>query len=165
MYAIDFHWICLLLMWPWQRSNWSGGFILGSSSMDVSTLMMKIFQTKADSFCHFPSFKFETFCDLGDLENKIKVKLLTCKKRYYNCASWVEVSSLYLKSGRSRITEWSWANRFSLIFEYFFWNSKFVVIKKIIKRLIKRSFPMQKYFIIAFFSLVNTTTPHESMKH
>ena len=26
---IDFHWKCLLLLWPWQRLNWSGSCKLG----------------------------------------------------------------------------------------------------------------------------------------
>ena len=39
----------------------------------------------------------KTFYDHDDLENKRKVKLITCTKKSCDDASWVQVSSLYLK--------------------------------------------------------------------
>ena len=33
----------VLLLWPWQRSNWSGRCMQGSSSIDGSSVAIKIF--------------------------------------------------------------------------------------------------------------------------
>ena len=52
--------------------------MLGSSSIDVSTLLMKILQTKG-----------EIFCDQGDRQNMVKVKPMTRNERSSNYASWV----------------------------------------------------------------------------
>ena len=57
VHAIDFHWKCLLLLWPWQRSNWSGWCMLGSSSINVSTGGIKSSKPKDDSLCHLPKFQ------------------------------------------------------------------------------------------------------------
>ena len=72
------HWFdckCLLLLWPWQRSN-SSIWCMSRSSQDASTLVIKIFQTQKWQFV--PPSKvtnMKTFCDHGDLENKVNVKL------------------------------------------------------------------------------------------
>ena len=84
---IGFHWKCLLLLWPWQKSNWSGWCMFGSSSIDVSTLMLKIFQTQNMSVCGTFKNCVKIFYDPGDLENKAKVKLMTCNERFCHSAS------------------------------------------------------------------------------
>ena len=98
---VKFHWFTLkipLLLWPWQRSNWSGWWMLGNSSIGVFTLMMKIFKSQSWQFGTLTKFSnLKTFYDHGDLKNKVKVNLMTCNKRFCHYASWVEVSSLYLK--------------------------------------------------------------------
>ena len=79
--TIDFSGKCLLLLWPSQRSNRSGWCMLSRSSLDVFTLMIKIFQTQSWQFV--PPSKVtnvKNFYDPGNLVNKIKVKLMTCKK-------------------------------------------------------------------------------------
>ena len=43
---IDFYWKCLLLLWPWQRSNLYGWCMLTGSSIDVSTVMIRTFETQ-----------------------------------------------------------------------------------------------------------------------
>ena len=57
--------------------------------------MMKIFQTQSSQFVALSDMK--TFHDRGDLENKVKVQLMAHNKRSCLNASWVLVSSLYLK--------------------------------------------------------------------
>ena len=55
---IYFHWECLLLLWPWQSSNWFGWCMLGSSSIKISTWRIIIFQTQRWQFCAiFNSFR------------------------------------------------------------------------------------------------------------
>ena len=78
----DFHWKCLLLWWLWQRSNWSGWCVLGWSSIDVPALMIKIFEIQRWQF--MPTSKgpnVKTLYDPCDLENRVKIKLLTSNKR------------------------------------------------------------------------------------
>ena len=51
------YWKCPMLLWPWQRSNWSGWCVLGSSSKDVSSIKIKIFQIQRWQFV--PPSKFQ----------------------------------------------------------------------------------------------------------
>ena len=71
---IDFYRKCLLLLWPGQRSNWSELCLLGRLSLDLSAVMIKIFQTPKWQFVT-PSkvLNAKTFHDPGDFENKVKV--------------------------------------------------------------------------------------------
>ena len=81
-------WKCLLLLWPWQRSIWSGWCLLGSSSIDVSTCRLKIFQTQRWQFV--PLLKVsnvKTFNDRRELEKKVKFNPMTCNKRSCHYAS------------------------------------------------------------------------------
>ena len=67
------------VQWPWQRSNWSGWCLLGRSLLDVSTLMIKIFQTQRWQFVQTSNVaNVKTFCDFSDLENKVKVNKRSC---------------------------------------------------------------------------------------
>ena len=54
-------------------------YMFGSCSTDVSALVTKIIQTQRWHFVSLSSFKCENFCDL---ENKVKVRIMTCIKRY-----------------------------------------------------------------------------------
>ena len=77
----DFHWKCLLLLWPWKRSNRSGWCIRGNSSMNVSSIMIKIFQTQRWQFVPLPEVpNVKVFYDCGYLKNMVEVKFMTCKK-------------------------------------------------------------------------------------
>ena len=67
---------------------------LDTSSIDVCTLMIKNFQIQRWQLCHVTTFivsNVKTFCDCGELENEVKVKLKTCHKRSYFYGSWVEI--------------------------------------------------------------------------
>ena len=71
-----------------QRSNLSGWCRLTRSSTDVSLLEIKTFQIQRWQFVppsRVPNIK--TFYDPVDLENKVKVKLMTCSKRSCHYAS------------------------------------------------------------------------------
>ena len=66
----------LLMLWPWQRSNWSGWCMQQSSWRDISSVMIKIFQTRSWQFVppsKVPTVK--TFYDRGHLETKSGSKL------------------------------------------------------------------------------------------
>ena len=54
---IDFHWKCQLQLWPWQKSNWSGWYMMVSSSAEVSRLMVKSSWSKNDRLCHIQIFQ------------------------------------------------------------------------------------------------------------
>ena len=56
VHSIDFHWKCLLLLWPWQRSNLSGWCILDRNSINVSTCAIKFFQTQRWRFVPLSKF-------------------------------------------------------------------------------------------------------------
>ena len=66
-------------------------YMLGTSSIDVSTFIIKIFQTQKRHFMPLSKVSnVKTFCDHGDLENNLLVKFKACtlgKKK----------QSLYLK--------------------------------------------------------------------
>ena len=56
--------------------------MLDSSSVNVSALVIKISNPKNDSLCPFTKVSnMKTSYDCGDLENKVKIKLMTCNKR------------------------------------------------------------------------------------
>ena len=71
-----------LLLWVWQRSYWSGSCMFGSSLIDTSTLMIKIFHTQRWQCVPLWNVSnVKTFCDHGDLDNKVRVKLVTCNEK------------------------------------------------------------------------------------
>ena len=60
--------------------------------------MMKIFQTQIWQFVSLSNVSdVKTFYDPRDHENMVKVQLMTWNKMSTDNASWVQVSSLYLK--------------------------------------------------------------------
>ena len=68
---IDFYWKCLLLLWAWQKSNWSVWIMLGKSSVDVSTHMIKNFQTQRWQFVPLSKFQmWKLFMILVTLKTK-----------------------------------------------------------------------------------------------
>ena len=78
---IGFHWKYMLLLWPWQRSIWSGLCMLGSSPIGVSTFMMKIFQTQRQQFMPLSKVsKCENFDDHGNIENKVRSNICHATK-------------------------------------------------------------------------------------
>ena len=72
---IDFYWKFLLFLWPWQRSNWSCWCILGGSSIDVSTLLIKIFETQWQFMPPSKLPNVKTFYDHGDLKTRSRSNL------------------------------------------------------------------------------------------
>ena len=88
--SVDFNWKCLLLLWPWQRSNWLGWWMLTGSSSDVSTFKKKIFQTQRGQFVpHSKVPNVKSLFDPSDLENKVKVNLMTFNDRFCHYTSLV----------------------------------------------------------------------------
>ena len=102
------HYFCpyLVIWWPWPltfgprifrnsatvslSSNWSGRRRQGNYSIDISTFMIRIFQTPKWQFVpplNVPNVK--TCYDPGDLENKVKVKIMIYNKRSCHCVSCV----------------------------------------------------------------------------
>ena len=78
---INWHWRCLLLQWPWQRSNWSGWCMWCRPSIDLFAFMKEIFQTPIWQWVPTPNVKnVNNSYDPGELENKVKIKCLTWNK-------------------------------------------------------------------------------------
>ena len=66
VHANNFHREYLLLLWSWQKSKWSGWCMLGSSFIEVSTLMIKkSFKPKADSLYHLQKFQIWKISIIG----------------------------------------------------------------------------------------------------
>ena len=65
----DFHWKCLLLLWPWQKSNWSNKFKPDSPPKKSRTLAdsdVRCYPTKAESILSPKSWdKLMDQCLLG----------------------------------------------------------------------------------------------------
>ena len=61
--------------------------MLGRSSIDGSTLMIENLPNPKIAVCATKVPNVNTFYDHGDLENKVKVKLMSCNKRSCHNAS------------------------------------------------------------------------------
>ena len=78
VHVIDFHWkyMYLLLLWPWQRSNWPGWWMFSKVLLNVhvSTLLDKNLPNPKMKFVPLSKVSNVKICYIYyDLENKVKV--------------------------------------------------------------------------------------------